>query len=75
MPTPIRAEPVTGLDDPNRSWLQRRVRVRSHPEWGVARVVRWYPATAGQPERLRIFAPGMRAQELVQASDVELVSP
>ena len=61
------------LDDPNVSWMKRLVRVKRHPEWGVARVMRWFPAGGGQPERLRIMAQNEPAPKLVTVTDVELV--
>lgn len=65
---------IPGLDDPNLHWLKRAVRVKSHPEWGEARVLRWYPATGGEPERLRVMPEGATARpQLVAVTDVELV--
>lgn len=64
---------MPGLDDPSREWLRRVVRVKSRPEWGVARVIRWYPATEGRPETLRVMAQGVRSQQLVSVDDVELL--
>ncbi len=63
-----------GTDDPNRDWLQRVVRVRSRPEWGRARVMRWYPATGATPARLRIMAEHMRAPQIVPVSDVDVLT-
>jgi hypothetical protein len=74
MPNSGQTSTVAGLDDPNRRWLQQLVKVRAHPEWGVARVVRWYPCANGQPERLRVFAHGMRAQKVVAISEIDLVT-
>ncbi len=62
-----------GLDDPRRHWLQRIVKVKSRPDWGMARVIRWYPAVADQPERLRIMAKNLRAQQMVSIDDIEIV--
>lgn len=64
---------VAGLDDPSQEWLRRVVRVKSRPEWGVARVVRWYPAAEAGPETLRIIAQGVRSQQLVAIDDVEVI--
>ncbi len=68
-----RSSDTDGLDDLSRHWLQRIVRVKSHPDWGLARVVRWYPAVADQPERLRIMAKNLRVQQIVPIDDVEVV--
>lgn len=62
-----------GLDDLSRLWLQRIVRVKSRPDWGLARVIRWYPAVADQPERLRIMAKNLRAQQMVSIDDIEVI--
>ena len=65
---------IAGLDDPNLTWLKRAVRVKTHPEWGEARVLRWYPAVGDEPERLRVMPEGSAARpQLVAVTDVELV--
>jgi len=64
---------VTGLDDPGQHWMQSQVRVKEHPEWGVACVVRWYPSSGSQPERLRVMARNLRAARLVTVDQVERV--
>jgi hypothetical protein len=66
---------TSGLDDPGKNWMQRLVRVPSHPEWGHARVLRWYPAEGHEPVRLRIMADGMRQPQVVRADEVEILSP
>lgn len=62
-----------GTDNPTQEWLQRRVRVRSHPEWGVGRVLRWYPARAGNPPTLRVMMDRVRAPKIVKVTDVVVV--
>lgn len=69
-----RSYETDGTDDPTRQWLQRIVRVRTHPEWGKARVLRWYPASGGQPQRLRIMAEAHPAPQIVPLAQVEIVS-
>ena len=69
-----RSYETDGLDDPNQDWLQRVVRVTAHPEWGDARVLRWYPAAAGQAQRLRIKPINNPAPQVVSVLDVEVVS-
>ena len=64
-----------GLDDPSKNWMQHVVRVTKHPEWGLARVLRWFPAEGVEPVRLRIMAEGLRQQQVVRADEVELVPP
>jgi len=64
-----------GLDDPGRQWMQHWVRVKTHPEWGLARAVRWFPAEGGAPERLRIMTEQLRQPLLVDVADVNLVTP
>ncbi|OGQ89978.1 MAG: hypothetical protein A2289_17190 [Deltaproteobacteria bacterium RIFOXYA12_FULL_58_15] len=63
---------VIGLDDPNVDWLQREVRVKGHPEWGVSRVIRWFPAQGEQAEQLRIMPEKGGAPRVVSVTDVEL---
>jgi hypothetical protein len=66
---------ISGLDDPHVDWLQRTVRVKGHPEWGEARVLRWYPRVGETPERLRVMPVGAAARpQLVSVADVELVT-
>jgi hypothetical protein len=62
-----------GLDDPRKSWMQHLVQVKLHPEWGWARVLRWYPAEGLEPVRLRIMAEGMPQPQVVRADEVEIV--
>ncbi|MFC1611592.1 hypothetical protein ACFL6C_11590 [Myxococcota bacterium] len=66
-------EGIVGLDDPNLTWLRRVVRVKSHPEWGIGRVLRWFPSMGDQPERLRIMPENNSKPQLVDVTDVELV--
>ena len=63
-----------GLEDPAKDWLQRVVTVKSHPEWGTARVMRWFPAADGQPARLRILSEGAKAQKVVPVTDIEILA-
>ena len=63
-----------GLDDPTQGWLQRIVRVTAHPEWGNARVLRWYPAQGGKGQQLRIMAENHSVPLLVSVLEVEVVS-
>lgn len=63
-----------GLDDPTQDWLQRIVRVTAHPEWGNARVLRWYPAQGGKGQTLRIRAENHPAPKVVSVLEVEIVS-
>ena len=69
-----RSYETNGLDDPNQDWLQRIVRVTAHPEWGDARVLRWYPAQAGKAQKLRIRAENRPAPMVVSVLEVEVVS-
>ncbi|MEZ4271574.1 MAG: hypothetical protein R3C68_09125 [Myxococcota bacterium] len=62
-----------GTDHPQQEWLSHIVRVKSHPDWGTGRVMRWYPAHAGQPARLRIMCENMRAPQVVTVTEVEVV--
>ena len=62
-----------GTDDPSRAWMQRTVRVLSHPDWGLARVVRWYPAAGGRVASLRVMAEKNDSPQVVPISDVEIV--
>jgi len=71
--TPNRSYQTEGLDSPTQIWLRRRVRVKSHPEWGVGRVMRWYPAAAGEPVRLRVMMHGIAAPQVVPLPDIEVV--
>lgn len=63
-----------GTDDPTRDWLQKVVRVIDHPEWGLGRVMRWYPAIDGKPARLRLMCARNRAPQVVFVSDIEIVA-
>ena len=63
-----------GTEDPTRRWMQHRVKVRTHPEWGEARVMRWYPAAGGLSQRLRIMADNSHIPQIVSITDVEIVS-
>lgn len=65
--------PTAGLDDPGQNWMQHLVRVTAHPEWGFARVLRWYPAEGSEPVRLRLMAEHRRQAVVVRADEVELV--
>lgn len=69
-----RSYETDGLDDPTSVWLQRVVRVPEHPEWGEARVLRWYPAAGGRGQSLRIKAENHRAPQVVSVLEVEVVS-
>lgn len=69
-----RSYDTDGMEDPTRQWLQRRVRVRNHPEWGIGRVMRWYPAHSGQPARLRVMMEGRRSPQIVQVADVDVLT-
>ena len=62
-----------GLDDPSQDWLTRKVLVKAHPEWGEARVLRWYPAAEGQGQRLRIMAAERSAPQIVSVLEVDVV--
>ena len=70
-----RSASTAGLDDPRANWMQRVVRVTAHPEWGCARVVRYFPPTATAPERLRIMADGGGQPQIVRADEVVVLSP
>ena len=63
-----------GLDDPNQLWLRRLVRVPAHPEWGEARVLRWYPAQGDKSQQLRIKPAKHGAPKVVSVLEVEVVS-
>ena len=69
-----RSYDTDGLDDPTQDWLQRVVRVIKHPEWGPARVLRWYPSVAGNAQMLRIKAQNKAAPQLVSILEVEVIS-
>ena len=69
-----RSYETDGQDDPTRYWLRLTVRVKTHPEWGLARVMRWYPAAAGFPQRLRVMPEKVSAPQVVSITDVEVVS-
>jgi len=71
--TANRSQDTDGTDHPTEVWLQRTVYVPAHPEWGQARVMRWYPATGGLPPRLRIMCAGLSAPQVVQVSEVEII--
>ena len=64
---------VIGIDDPTQRWLEKRVRVTAHPEWGRARVTRWFPGASPGPERLRILPENERAHKVVLVSEIEVV--
>ena len=66
---------TAGLDDPEQTWMQTIVRIPAHPEWGKARVLRWYPAEHEAPERLRIMAEHNARPVLVRVDDVERLTP
>ena len=44
-----------------------------HPEWGDARVLRWYPAGGGHPQRLRVMPYRQGTATIVDVSDVDIV--
>ena len=69
-----RSYETDGLDDPTSAWLQRVVCVTEHPEWGEARVLRWYPAGGGKGQTLRIKAENQRAPQVVSVHEVQVVS-
>jgi hypothetical protein len=71
--TANRSYDTEGLDSPTESWMQRHVRVKSHPEWGTGRVMRWYPAAGGNPPRLRVMMRHVAAPQVVPVSDIEVV--
>ena len=68
-----RSYETDGLDDPSKDWLQRTVRVKAHPEWGVAQVLRWFPASGGMGQRLRIMAANNPAPQVVFVRDIDVV--
>jgi hypothetical protein len=69
-----RSRETDGLDDPNQGWLNRRLRMRKHPEWGILRVLSWFPATVeGEGQRLRVLRPGQQSPQMVAVRDVEIV--
>ena len=63
-----------GTDHPVRQWLQQQVVLRSRPEWGTGKVLRWYPATGGQPPRLRVMFANVNAPQVVGVNEVEKVT-
>lgn len=67
-----RSYDTDGLDNPTQGWLQRRVRMRARPEWGTGRVMRWYPAGAGLPPRLRVMFERQKAPQVVSVHDIEI---
>ena len=67
-----RSYETAGIDDPAVEWMKRSVRVKAHPEWGQARVIRWFPADGDQPERLRIMTRALLAPQIVAVADVEI---
>ena len=68
-----RSQETSGLDDPTQDWLKRLVRVVPHPQWGVARVLRWFPASGGSGQRLRIQPANTRYPQTVLVRDVRVV--
>jgi len=64
--------PLAGLDNPARRWLEKLVRVKAHPEWGAVRVMRWFPGGGGQPEMLRVFSSHLPVPMTVEAAQVEV---
>ncbi|MBI5511965.1 MAG: hypothetical protein HY903_24675 [Deltaproteobacteria bacterium] len=74
MMTLNRSVATAGLDDPTKQWMQRLVTVQDHPEWGVSRVLRWFPAEGNEPERLRVMPEGHRQPQLVRADAVAVVT-
>lgn len=71
--TANRSYDTGGTDSPTQQWMRQRVRVNTHPEWGVGRVLRWFPAGGGLPARLRILCENLRAPRIVSTTDVEIV--
>jgi len=73
MSTANRSNYTDGLDHPTRSWLQKVVRSKTQTQWGTGRVLRWYPAAAGLPARLRVRFENISAPQVVSVADVEIV--
>jgi len=69
--TTNRSYDTEGLDNPTVQWTLRHVRAKAHPQWGVGRVMRWYPAHGGQPPRLRVMFEGMPAPQVIATTEVE----
>ena len=63
-----------GLDDPGKNWMQHVVRVKNHPDWGFARVLRWYPAAGNEPVRLRIMTEALKQPQIIRADEAEIVT-
>jgi hypothetical protein len=63
---------TAGLDNPERRWMEKLVRIKSHPEWGILRVIRWFPAASGQAEMLRVFSSHLTAPQIAGTADVEV---
>ena len=70
---PNRSYDTGGMENPSRNWLQHRVRVTTHPQWGVGRVMRWFPAGDGNPARLRVMMTKAEMPQIVRVSDVEII--
>lgn len=70
---PNRPYDTAGLDNPDRRWLGQLVRVKSRPEWGILRVVRWFPQAGEGSERLRLMPFNGGSQKVVDATDVDVV--
>ena len=69
-----RSHETDGLDDPNQGWLNCRLRMRKHPEWGILRVLRWYPAPVeGGGQTLRVLREGSQLPQMVAVREVEIV--
>ena len=68
-----RSYETAGLEDPDQHWMRHAVRVKSHPEWGTVRVLRWFPAVGDQPAMLRVYPPTTAVPSLVPVTDVEIV--
>ena len=67
-----RSYETQGTDDPNRRWIDQLIRVKTHPEWGQGRVLRWYPASADQPQRVRVFCDGLPVPKGVLVDEIEI---
>lgn len=68
-----RSYDTAGLEDAAQQWMQRGVRIKAHPEWGVVRVLRWFPAVGQSAAKLRVFGSSMAAPLVLTIDDVEVV--
>lgn len=64
---------ITGLDDPERRWMDKIVLVTAHPEWGAVRVLRWFPGADSDAPQLRVLSPQLRVPKVVGVDDVQVV--